>query len=221
MTRHAVTRLITCFPFFDKKKTDIITPTGDTVDIVCAVLVERNFARSFVTQPGFAIGVFITVGTDRQQLDHLTNGSLQDGVSFITTTVPIGTVAVVGTADQRGKWLQFALLLVHYTFIAMMTMTKIMEMMVGGIDCKRVVHDGQYEAEQDRKPHDRKERVLAVDFCLMCCGIDRLVDCGKRSSTRSNNNSNNNSRCVASPCFVVTNISPFNPCTASTMPDMQ
>ena len=76
MTRHAVTRFITRFPFFEREQASVVTPTGDTVDIVCAVLVEWYHTESIVTQPGFAIGVFITFRPNRQRLDHLTNGSL-------------------------------------------------------------------------------------------------------------------------------------------------
>ena len=73
----------------------------------------------------------------------------------------MGAVAVVGTAYQRGEWLQFALLLVHYTFIAVKTMTKT-KMVAGSIHCEDALHDGHRNDE-------KKGGELLKRFLLLSC----------------------------------------------------
>ena len=76
MARETVARFIARISFFEREETSVVTSTRDAVDVVLAWLIERDFAHTIVTQPGFAIGVFITLGTNRQRVNFLTHGGL-------------------------------------------------------------------------------------------------------------------------------------------------
>ena len=77
---------------------------------------------------------------------------------FITTTVSIGTVAVVDTDLCINEKPMAVWVFVHHKVIlTMITMTKMM--VVGGIDCNQVVDSGQNDERKGGELHGwEKER---------------------------------------------------------------
>ena len=105
MARQTVARFIARISFFERKKTDIVASTRDAVDVARTILVEWDFAHAIVAKSRLTVSTLKTLRTDWQRLDHLTNGSPQDGVSFVTTAISIGAFIVVGATDHRWEWL--------------------------------------------------------------------------------------------------------------------